>query len=108
MTRKMTKSFLLTEIILNPHLKAVMTRQKDLQMSKETVAHQRKDISEKIQGEDNIRAEVTGMKRITNINQGGINQKLLLETDTLKGEIQAQTGINHLAINIEETTRGNK
>ena len=88
MTRGMTKSSLLTEIILNPH--------------------QRKDISEKILGEDNIRAEVTGKKRITSITQGGINQKLLLETVTLKGEIQAQTGINHLAINIEETTRGNQ
>ena len=83
-----TKSIILTEIILNPH--------------------QRKNISEKILGEDNIREEITGKKRITSITQGGINQKLLLETVTLKGEIQAQPGINHLAINIEETTRGNQ
>ena len=107
--KKNDKSFLPTEIILNPHLKAIMTRQnQDLHMSKETVVHQRTDISEKIQGEDNIRAEVTGMKRITNINQGGIDPKLLLETDTLKGEMEAQTGINHQVIEIEETTRGNQ
>ena len=107
MTRKMTKSFLPTEIILNPHLKAIMTRQnQDLHMSKETVVHQRTDISEKIQGEDKIRAEVTGMKNITNINQGGIDPKLPLETATLKGEMNAQTGRYHQVIETEEITRG--
>ena len=46
------------------------------------------------------------MKNITNINQGGIDPKLPLETATLKGEMEAQTGINHQAIKAEETSRG--
>ena len=107
MTRKMTKSFLPTEIILNPHLKEDMTTQnQDLHMSKETAVHQRTNITGKIQGEDKIKTKVTGMKKITNINQGGKDPKLPLETATLKGEMAAQTGINHQVIEIEETTRG--
>ena len=64
-------------------------------MNEETAVPQRTDISEKIQGEDNIRTEITGMNNITNINQGGIDPELPLETATLKGEMEAQTGINH-------------
>ena len=85
MIRGMTKSTHLIEIILNPHLKTKSFILTEIILN----PHQRKDISEKILGEDNIRAEVTGKKRITSITQGGINQKLLLETVTLKGEIQA-------------------
>ena len=103
----MTQNFLPIENFLNPHLKANMTIQnQDLLMTKETAVHQRTDISEKIQGEDKIRTEITGMKNITNINQGGIDPKLPLETATLKGEMEAQTGINHQVIKAEEITRG--
>ena len=85
MIRGMTKSTHLIEIFLNLHLKIKSIILTEIIPN----PHQRKNISEQILGGDNIGAEVTGKKRITSITQGGINQKLLLETVTIKGEIQA-------------------
>ena len=46
------------------------------------------------------------MNNITNINQVGIDQELPLETATLKGGMEAQTGINPQAKKARETSRG--